>query len=76
MRLKEDHMLNGRLKPAYNVQISTSNQFIVNYTIHPNPTDTLILKAHIEQHEKSFGKAPATLTADAGCGAQENYEFT
>ncbi|MBC7511139.1 MAG: hypothetical protein H7320_20700 [Ferruginibacter sp.] len=26
MRLKEDHMLNGQLKPAYNVQISTNNQ--------------------------------------------------
>jgi type VI protein secretion system component VasK len=30
MRMKEDHMLNGQLKPAYNVQISSSNQFIVN----------------------------------------------
>ena len=75
MRLKEDHMLNGQLKPAYNVQISTSNQFIVNYTIHPNPTDTLTLKTHIEQHEKSFGKAPEVLTADAGYGSQENYEL-
>ena len=40
MRMKEDHMRNGQLKPGYNVQISTSNQFIVNYTIHHNPTDT------------------------------------
>src|SRR5665647_3399589 len=32
MRMKEDHMKNGQLKPGYNVQISTSNQFIVNYT--------------------------------------------
>ena len=44
MRMKEDHMQNGQLKPGYNVQISTSNQFIVNYTIHPNPTDTTTLK--------------------------------
>jgi transposase len=44
MRMKEDHMLNGQLKPGYNVQISTSNQYI-DYTIHPNPTDTLTLKA-------------------------------
>ena len=36
MRMKEDHMKNGQLKPGYNVQISTSNQFIVNYTIHAN----------------------------------------
>ncbi len=35
MRMKEDHMKNGQLKPGYNVQISTSRQFIVNYTLHP-----------------------------------------
>src|SRR5690606_10765346 len=50
-----------------------SNQFIVNYTIHPNPTDTLTLKSHLEQHENSYGKAPETLTADAGYGSEENY---
>lgn len=74
MRMKEDHMLNGQLKPAYNIQISTSNQFIVNYTIHPNPTDTTTLKAHLEQHETSFGKVPKTLTADAGYGSEENFK--
>lgn len=73
MRMKEDHMLNGQLKPAYNIQISTSNQFIVNYTIHPNPTDTTTLKTHLEQYESSFGKVPKTLTADAGYGSEENY---
>ncbi len=30
MRMKEDHMRNGQLKPGYNVQMSSSNQFIVN----------------------------------------------
>lgn len=73
MRMKEDHMLNGQLKPGYNIQISSSNQYIVNYTIHPNPTDTTTLKAHLEQHESSFGKAPKTLTADGGYGSEENY---
>jgi len=73
MRMKEDHMKNGQLKPGYNVQISTSNQFIVNYTIHPNPTDTTTLSAHLAQHEASFGQAPKVLTADAGYGSEENY---
>lgn len=73
MRMKEDHMKNGQLKPAYNVQVSTSNQFIVNYTIHPNPTDTTTLTAHLAQHEASFGKAPKVLVADAGYGSEENY---
>eukprot|EP01040_Poterioochromonas_malhamensis_P026128 gene26128-32782_t len=73
MRMKEDHMKNGQLKPGYNVQISTSNQYIVNYTIHPNPTDTTTLTAHLAQHEASFGKAPKVLIADAGYGSEENY---
>jgi transposase len=73
MRMKEDHMLNGQLKAAYNVQISTSNQYIVNYTIHPNPTDTTTLSKHLAQHEASFGKSPTVLTADAGYGSEENY---
>lgn len=75
MRMKEDHMKNGQLKAGYNVQISTSNQFIVNYTIHPNPTDTTTLAAHINQHQASFGKTLKTLTADAGYGSEENYEL-
>jgi len=73
MRLKEDYMKNGQLKPAYNVQISTSNQFIVNYSIHSNTTDTNTLAGHLDQHEKSFGAAPKSLTADAGYGSEENY---
>jgi len=55
------------------VEISTSNQFIVNYTIHSNPTDTTTLSAHLAQHEASFGRAPEVLTADAGYGSEENY---
>jgi len=31
MRLKDDHMQNGQLKPAYNVQIATENQFFTHY---------------------------------------------
>jgi hypothetical protein len=73
MRMKEDHMENGQLKPGYNVQISTSNQFIVNYTIHPNPTDTTTLPAHLAQHKASFDQAPKVITADAGYGSEENY---
>ncbi|WP_408010703.1 hypothetical protein ACJROX_10475 [Pseudalkalibacillus sp. A8] len=31
IRMKEDHMKNGQLKPGYNVQAGTENQFIVGY---------------------------------------------
>src|SRR4028118_1171299 len=54
MRMKEDHMKNGQLKPAYNLQISTNNQFIASYSIHQSTTDTSTLIPHIEQHIQNF----------------------
>ncbi|MCK5337323.1 MAG: transposase, partial [Bacteroidales bacterium] len=48
MRMKEDHMLNGQLKPAYNWQISTQNQYILGYTLHQTSTDTATLPPHLE----------------------------
>ena len=30
MRMKEDYMMNGQLKPAYNVQIAVENYFIIH----------------------------------------------
>jgi transposase len=75
MRMKEDHMLNGQLKPAYNWQISTQDQFILGYTLHQTTTDTTTLPAHMESLEQTLGQMPETLVADAGYGSEENYEY-
>lgn len=75
MRMKEDHMKNGQLKPAYNVQISSSNQYIVNYSIHPNPTDTTTLPKHLDQYKEMYNQYPNSLTADAGYGSEQNFEY-
>lgn len=75
MRMKEDHMGNGQLKPAYNVQISTSDQIIAHYSIHQNPTDTLTLKSHLETFQQELGVKPKELVADAGYGSEENYDY-
>ena len=75
MRMKEDHMRNGQLKPAYNWQISTQDQFILGYTIHQTTTDTTTLPAHMESLEETLGQMPDTLVADAGYGSEENYEY-
>ena len=39
MGMKEDAMRNGQTKPGYNLQIATENQFIIDYSLFPNPTD-------------------------------------
>lgn len=75
MRMKEDHMLNGQLKPGYNWQISTSDQFVVNYSIHQNPTDTLTLKPHLDAYKALYNTVPDAICADAGYGSEENYQY-
>jgi transposase len=75
MRMKEDHMLNGQLKPGYNWQISTENQYILGYTIHQTTNDTTTLQPHMESLKQNLGKMPETLIADAGYGSEENYEY-
>jgi len=75
MRMKEDHMLNGQLKPAYNFQISTNNQYIVNYSLHPATADTTTLQEHTEIYKQQYQHVPETITADAGYGSEENYRY-
>lgn len=75
MKMKEDHMLNGQLKPGYNWQISTENQYILGYTIHQTTNDTTTLQSHMESLKENLGKMPDTLVADAGYGSEENYEY-
>jgi transposase len=75
MRMKEDHMRNGQLKAAYNLQISTNKQFILHYSVHPNPTDTKTLESHLQGFEESYHKVPKQLVADAGYGSEENYNL-
>ena len=74
MRMKEDHMLNGQLKPGYNVQISSQSQFILHYTLHQQTTDVHTLNPHLETYEKLYQTLPEIVTADAGYGSEENYE--
>jgi transposase len=73
MRMKEDHMRNGQLKPGYNVQVSTENQYILDYTVHPDRSDSTTLPAHLESLERTCGKLPGDIVADAGYGSEENY---
>ena len=73
MRMKDDHMQNGQLKPAYNVQASTNNQYLTNYTLAQTTADTTTLKNHVADHIENYNQKPETLTADAGYGSEENY---
>jgi transposase len=75
MRMKEDNMKNGQLKAGYNVQISSNNQYIVNYSIHQRPTDTTTLPEHIDSYKEKYNQRPGVIVADAGYGSEENYQY-
>jgi hypothetical protein len=74
MRMKEDHMKNGQLKPAYNTQISTENQFITHFSLHQRPGDTATLIPHLDHFESLYNRRSSTVVADSGYGSEENYQ--
>ena len=75
MRMKDDHMKNGQLKPAYNAQISTENQFITHVSMHQTPGDTTTLKSHLNSFQERYQKQSKEVCADAGYGSEENYQM-
>lgn len=54
MRMKKDHMLNGQLKPAYNVQFAIENYFIVHIYVSNDRTDYNTMIPIVDKHEEQF----------------------
>ncbi len=75
MHMKEDAINDGLTKPGYNLQIATENQFITNFALFPNPTDTLTYIPFMESFRERYGHFASTEVADSGYGSEENYEF-
>ena len=75
MRMKEDHMLNGQLKPAYNVQIAVENYFIVHGYVSNDRTDYNTLIPVLEKHRKAFGNILEEVTADSGYCSEKNLLY-
>lgn len=72
MHLKEDPMRNGQLKPAYNVNIATANEFIIGNYLSSERNDVSTLIPFMEKL-----KLPATskVVVDAGYESEENYSY-
>ena len=75
MRMKEDAMLNGQLKPAYNLQHGVDSEYVTWLDIFPNPTDTLTLIPFLKDMESSLPFKYKNVVADAGYESEENYLF-
>lgn len=75
MRMKDDYMRNGQLKPGYNLQIATENQYVLAYDLFPNPTDTKTLTPFLDSFLEQHNELPEYIVADAGYGSEENYMY-
>lgn len=75
MRMKEDAMGNGQLKPAYNLQHGVDAEYITWLTIGPQPTDTTTMIPFLKEAENYLKFKYQKITADAGYESEENYLF-
>jgi hypothetical protein len=75
MHLKEDHMRNSQLKPAYNIQIGVSDEYIMHLDIFNDRSDYKTFIPFIEGYYKRYGKYPKYPVADAGYGGLTNYRY-
>lgn len=75
MRMKEDAMKNGQLKPAYNIQFGVDSEYVVWITAGPQPTDTTTLIPFLESFKESVGHVYPNIVADSGYESEENYLY-
>jgi len=73
MRMKEDHMRNGQLKPGYNLQLGVEGEYIVGVDIRNDRSDEGTLLGLLDRMEAGCGKRHESVTADAGYESEENY---
>ena len=75
MRLKEDAMLNGQLKPAYNLQHAVDAQYITWLDISSRPGDVTTLVPLLKDMEEHLSFKYTEIVADAGYESEEAYVF-
>ncbi|WP_306483955.1 transposase [Anaerococcus sp.] len=75
MRMKEDHMRNGQLKPAYNIQLTSASGFIIGENVSHYPSDMYTLKPFLTKLLKSYPDKLDKIVADAGYESEKNYVY-
>ena len=73
MRMKDDHMQNGQLKPGYNVQLGIEAEYIVGVDVTSDLNDTHALLPLVERMEEKGGIKHQDVTTDSGYETEETY---
>ena len=75
MRMKDDHMKNGQLKPGYNIQIGVEAEYIVGIDVSAERADAMRLIPLLKSiHSHTPGVDYTNIVADAGYESEENYQ--
>jgi transposase len=74
-KMKEDHHGMSQLKPGYNVQIATENQFILGYGIYQKAADTSVFIPFMDKIRAQLQIPLKNVITDAGYGSEENYDY-
>ena len=75
MRMKEDHMRNGQLKAAYNIQLASASGFIIGENVSHHPNDMYTLKPFLSKLQTTYPNELDKIVADAGYESEENYVY-
>jgi hypothetical protein len=75
MRMKEDAMKNGQLKPAYNVQFGVDSEYVVWITVGPQCSDNNTLIPFLNSLCENWRKVYTRIIADSGYESEENYVY-
>ena len=73
MRMKDDHMQNGQLKPGYNVQLGIEAEYIVGVDVSSDLNDTHALLPLVKRMEEKGGIKHRDVTTDSGYETEETY---
>ena len=75
MRMKEDHMRNGQLKPGYNVQIAVNSEYITGIEAFSDRADARTLKPFLRRLERFHQTRYEEVVTDAGYESLDNYLY-
>ena len=76
MRMKDDHMKNGQLKPAYNVQLAVEAEYVIGVGVFPNANDIATMKPMLENMLRcNTNMIIRRFIADSGYESEENYTY-
>jgi len=75
MHLKEDHMRNEQLKPAYNIQLCIESEYITGLYVSSDRNDQATLIPFLDKLESEYGRRHTNATLDAGYESEENYAY-